>query len=149
MSYQLKVTELYNILKARYSVFHQPTFELTLISMCAGNFTALFVILCYISRMKPAIYKLREPNDGFIDCEHNDVGDIYSSPPLEPQGNVTLLKTANTNVRRKLARSKVYFSDMLPVVTAYINKPGGGGGSGGSHYIYRNTNTNTNRDKSH
>jgi len=141
MSYQLKITELYNILKERYGVFHQPTFELTLISMCAGNFTALFVILCYISRMKPVIYKLGVPNDGFIDCEHNNEDDIYT-PPLEPQGNVTLLKTANTNVRRKLARSKVYFSDMLPVVTAYINKPAA---SGGSHYVYRNTN----RDKSH
>jgi hypothetical protein len=148
MSYQLKVTELYNILKERYGVFHQPTFELTLISMCAGNFTALFVILCYISRMKPVIYKLGVPNDGFIDCEHNTCVDNIYSPASESGGSVTLLKTANTNVRRKLARSKVYFSDMLPVVTAYINKPGGGA-SGGSHYIYRNTNTNTDRDKTH
>ena len=115
----MSLANLYNLLSERYSNFHQPTFELTMMSMCAGNISAVIVIGYYMNRVirvtKP---KNTDENKNFIDCEHihNDIEPVY----LEE--NNTLLKTQNTNVRRKQVHTKVYISDILPIINTIPNK---------------------------
>jgi hypothetical protein len=115
----MSLANLYNLLSERYSNFHQPTFELTMMSMCAGNISAVIVIGYYINRVirvtKP---KNNDKNKNFIDCEH-----IHSDiKPTYLEENNILLKTQNTNVHRKQVHTKVYITDILPVINTIPNK---------------------------
>ena len=123
MSLKIKLADFYNVLYERYGDFHQPTFELTLLSACAGNIAATLFILFYITRNTA-----RATNKIFDEsCIEEDTGRppelLYEGElPMKPSQNETILKTPNSSSKRKQVGAKVYVSsDCLPTIIAYTD----------------------------
>ena len=100
----------------RYGDFHQPTFELTLISACAGNIFATICVLCYLSKTR----KNDLDNEDQIPLAvHNaEIGPILynGEDKLRFNENVTLLKTPKA--KRKSVYARVFIADYLPITNS-------------------------------
>jgi hypothetical protein len=102
----------------RYGDFHQPTFELTLISSCAGNIFATIFIMCYLSKTKTRKNDLNNDQQIHLAVHNAEMGNILydSEDKLRFNENVTLLKTPKA--KRKSVYARVFIADYLPITNS-------------------------------
>jgi len=122
------MSNIYNLFYERYSIIHQPTYELVLVATILGNLFASAICGYYITK-KYSIYPIQK--DIYCKIDTVEMGealyegeDKFSKPET-----VTMLKDCNK--KRKSVITKIYFAQqdyfrkkILPVHTPhyYPNK---------------------------
>jgi hypothetical protein len=104
------LASLQNKFYERYNIIHQPTFELVLISACAGNLAGTILIGYYFRK-----YHFYRVNDVVVN-DIPEIGEILYEGE-NPKEHITLLKTPKT--KRKSVYTKLFIADYLPITNSF------------------------------